>query len=65
MGSRCKGKRVKNTKRGWGLQPCGRKATIIMETRVGLSRTHAVCDDTECWDYIRGGYPAVLLRRLV
>jgi hypothetical protein len=64
MGTKCKGKRVKTSGKRWGLQPCGRKATLIMETRVGLSRTYQVCDDAECWDYIRAGYPAVMLRRL-
>lgn len=55
---RCQGKR-RTWRRGvLGLHACGRKATAVMETRVGLSRTHYVCDDAECFDSIRGGYPA-------
>jgi hypothetical protein len=42
----------------FGTFKCGRKATHVMETRVGLSRTHYVCESGECFDSIREGYPA-------
>ena len=55
---RCQGKRRMWRKHTLGVFKCGRKATTVMETRVGLSRTHYVCDDAECFDSIAGGYPA-------
>lgn len=55
---RCQGKRRMWRGHTLGVFACGRKATAVMETRVGLSRTHYVCDDAECFDFIRGGYPA-------
>jgi hypothetical protein len=55
---RCQGRRRKWRGHVLGMFACGRKATHVMETRVGLSRTHYVCDDPECFDYIRAGYPA-------
>jgi hypothetical protein len=55
---RCQGKRRKQRGHVFGLFACGRKATHVMETRVGLSRTHYVCEAGECFDSIREGYPA-------
>lgn len=37
---------------------CGRKATTVMTTMVGFTRTHYVCDDGECSSSISNGYPA-------
>lgn len=55
---RCEGKRRKWRGHVLGTFACGRKATAIVETRVGLTRTHYVCDDAECFAHITGGYPA-------
>jgi len=55
---RCQGKRRKWRGHVLGTFACGRKATHVMETRVGVTRTHYVCSDAECFDSIREGYPA-------
>lgn len=47
-----------------GTYKCGRVARFVFETRVGLSRTHYVCADTECFHSIAGGYPAANVRAL-
>lgn len=55
---RCQGRRRKQRGATFGLFACGRKATTLVTTAVGLSRTHFVCDDDECFRHIAGGYPA-------
>ena len=56
---RCKGKRRKYRGNVFGTFACGRKATAVVTTNVGLSRTTYVCDDSECWQHVTSGYPAV------
>ena len=56
---RCKGRRRKMHGRTYGTFACGRKATAVVTTNVGFSRTTYVCDDPECWSHVTEGYPAV------
>ena len=58
MNKRCQGRRRKWRGHVLGTFACGRKATHVVETRVGLSRTHYVCSDAACFNYVAGGYPA-------
>jgi hypothetical protein len=58
MRKTCEGKRRMWRGHKLGTFKCGRKATAIITTNVGLSRTHYVCDDSECWAHITAGYPA-------
>lgn len=55
---RCQGRRRMWRGHTLGVYACGRKATTVVETRVGLSRTHYVCDDPDCFAHVAGGYPA-------
>jgi hypothetical protein len=55
---RCQGKRRMWRGPRLGTYACGRRATAVVTTRVGLSRTHYVCDDPECFAHTAGGYPA-------
>lgn len=54
----CQGKRRMWRGNRLGTYKCGRKATHIVETRVGLSQTHFVCEDDDCFRSITSGYPA-------
>lgn len=54
----CQGRRRKWRGATHGVYACGRKATTLVTTRVGHSRTHRVCDDAECFEHVAGGYPA-------
>lgn len=56
---RCRGKRRKQRGHVFGTFACGRKATAVVTTNVGFSRTTYVCDDPECWSHVTEGYPAV------
>ena len=58
MRKTCQGKRRMWRGRRLGTYACGRKATTVVTTNVGFSRTHLVCDDPECYDHVRQGYPA-------
>jgi len=55
---RCEGRRRKWRGRVFGTFACGRKATHLVETRVGYSETHYVCGDGQCYDSVTHGYPA-------
>ena len=55
---RCEGKRRMWRGHVLGTYKCGRKATHVTTTKVGYSKTHYVCDDRECFNHIREGYPA-------
>lgn len=55
---RCQGKRRMWRGHVLGTFKCGRKATTLVTTNVGLSRSHYVCDSDECFAHIAGGYPA-------
>ena len=54
---RCTGKRRQFRGNCYGVFKCGRKATGTVETRVGFSERHHVCDDEECFRSITKGYP--------
>lgn len=55
---RCQGRRRKWRGATLGVFACGRKATRVLETHVGLTRHHYVCDDDECRRFVTNGYPA-------
>lgn len=59
---RCQGRRRQWRRGILGNYACGRVATYVFETRVGLSRTHYTCGDRECMDGITSGYPAYNVR---
>lgn len=55
---RCDGKRRQFRGRSYGIFKCTRKATGTVETHVGFTEHHHVCDDHECYTSITHGYPA-------
>lgn len=61
---KCEGKRRMQRGNTFGLFKCGRKARFSFETYVGLTRSHYVCDDSECFTSITGGYSAGNVREL-
>jgi hypothetical protein len=61
---RCQGKRRKWRGATLGTFACGRNATHVFETRVGVTRTHYACDDAECVASITHGYGAYNVRAL-
>jgi len=58
VSNRCQGKRRQFRRGTFGVFKCGRKATGTVETQVGFTKHHHVCDDAECFASIAGGYPA-------
>ena len=64
MKKKCQGKRRKCRGHTFGTFACGRNATHVFQTYVGLSRTHYVCDDAECMQHITQGYGANNLRAI-
>lgn len=64
MKKRCQGKRRKQRGHVFGTFACGRNATAVFETRVGLTRTHYVCDDAECMASLTHGYGAYNIREI-
>lgn len=55
---RCEGRRCQWRGRTHGTFKCTRSATGTVETHVGFTETHYVCNDDECLRSITGGYPA-------
>lgn len=55
---RCEGKRRQFKRNAFGVFKCGRKATGVVETRVGFTERHYCCDGDECFSSIAAGYPA-------
>jgi len=55
---RCSGRREQFRNGKQDLFKCSRKATGIVETQVGFSEHHYICDDDECYRSIAQGYPA-------
>ena len=54
---KCEGWRLE-LRRTYDRVKCRRKATYVVNTTVGFSETHYVCDDPQCLMYITGPYPA-------
>lgn len=61
---RCQGKRRKQRGPVFGTFACGRNAKWVFQTYVGLTRTHYVCDDSDCMRSITSGYRAENVREL-
>lgn len=55
---RCEGKRRQFRGNAYGVFKCTRKATTVVTTNVGFSKTHYCCDSDECFGSITGGYPS-------
>lgn len=63
--TRCEGKRRMWRGHTLGTFKCGRKATHVFQTYVGLSTTHYVCGGEDgCVQSITGGYRAMNFREL-
>jgi hypothetical protein len=56
--TRCEGRRRKLRGQVYGTFACGRKATHVVETRVGYTEHYYVCEDGECFLSVTHGYPA-------
>lgn len=57
-GHRCQGRRRYWRGRTLGTWACTKKATRLVITRVGMSRTQYVCDEEACLRHVTDGYPA-------
>jgi hypothetical protein len=55
---RCEGKRRQFRRGTYGVFKCMRKAMGTVETQVGMTEHHYVCDDEACFASIVCGYPA-------
>ncbi len=55
---KCEGKRRQFRGPTYGTYKCGRLATGTVETHLGFTEHHSVCDDEECFRSITQGYPA-------
>lgn len=55
---RCEGRRRMWRRGRLDTFKCGAKATWLVTTQVGLSRTHYCCDEPDCFGSIAQGYPA-------
>lgn len=58
MNKRCEGRRRKWRGHVYGTFACGRKATHVVETHVGFTEHHYICDDGDCFYSVTHGYPA-------
>lgn len=56
--TKCEGKRRQFRRGTYGIFRCMRNATGTVETHVGVTEHHYVCDDAQCFSSIAGGYPA-------
>lgn len=55
---RCTGKRRQFRRGAYGIFRCMKRATGTMETHVGFTEHHHVCDDESCQHSVSAGYPA-------